>query len=234
MTGRCSSVPPAVGIVAAAAYVPQVGAQCSWSLLPVSGPSARCRHAIAYDLSRQRLVLFGGYDSDLNDLGDTWEWDGNSWTQVLVSGPSPRRRATMAYDPFRGACVLVGGIAGLSYLADAWECDGTWRPLPGGPSARADTAMIYRTADSTLYLFGGESPDLRADTWAMTCSAAPCYPNCDGSTATPLLNVNDFICFQQQFAAGESYANCDQSTSPPVLNVNDLVCFQSAFVTGCR
>jgi len=31
---------------------------------------------------------------------------------------------------------------------------------------------------------------------------APCYANCDGSTIAPILNVNDFICFQQQYAAG--------------------------------
>jgi hypothetical protein len=63
--------------------------------------------------------------------------------------------------------------------------------------------------------------------------AAACYPNCDGSTAPPVLNINDFICFQNQFAAGESYANCDNSTAPPVLNVNDFICFQNQFASGC-
>jgi sugar lactone lactonase YvrE len=29
-----------------------------------------------------------------------------------------------------------------------------------------------------------------------------CYPNCDGSTAQPFLNVLDFTCFLQKFAAG--------------------------------
>jgi hypothetical protein len=64
--------------------------------------------------------------------------------------------------------------------------------------------------------------------------AQPCYANCDQSTAQPVLNVNDFICFQGKFAAGDSYANCDQSTTEPVLNVNDFVCFQSQFAAGCR
>jgi len=61
----------------------------------------------------------------------------------------------------------------------------------------------------------------------------PCYPNCDGSTVSPVLNVGDFICFQQRFAAGDSYANCDQSTTPPVLNVADFVCFLQRFAGGC-
>jgi hypothetical protein len=62
---------------------------------------------------------------------------------------------------------------------------------------------------------------------------AACYANCDGSTAAPILNVSDFVCFQQRFAAGDSYANCDGSTAAPVLTVNDFVCFQQAFAAGC-
>ena len=61
----------------------------------------------------------------------------------------------------------------------------------------------------------------------------PCYANCDGSTTAPVLNVNDFICFQQKYAAGDAYANCDNSTTAPVLNVNDFICFQQKFAAGC-
>jgi hypothetical protein len=60
-----------------------------------------------------------------------------------------------------------------------------------------------------------------------------CYANCDQSTMQPILNVNDFICFQSKFAAGDPYANCDGSTQPPVLNVNDFICFQGRFAAGC-
>jgi hypothetical protein len=54
-----------------------------------------------------------------------------------------------------------------------------------------------------------------------------------GSTATPALNINDFVCFQQRFAAGDPYANCDGSAGRPVLNINDLICFQQKFAAGC-
>jgi hypothetical protein len=60
-----------------------------------------------------------------------------------------------------------------------------------------------------------------------------CDANCDGSTTQPVLNVNDFICFSQRFAAGDPRANCDRSTTPPTLNVNDFVCFQTQFAAGC-
>ena len=59
------------------------------------------------------------------------------------------------------------------------------------------------------------------------------YANCDQSTVAPVLNVLDFACFLNRFAAGESYANCDNSTTPPVLNVLDFSCFLNAFAAGC-
>jgi hypothetical protein len=67
-----------------------------------------------------------------------------------------------------------------------------------------------------------------------TVQGAACYANCDGSSITPILTVNDFVCFQSAFAAGDSYANCDGSTVVPVLTVNDFVCFQSQFAAGCN
>jgi hypothetical protein len=62
---------------------------------------------------------------------------------------------------------------------------------------------------------------------------AACYANCDGSTAPPILNANDFQCFLNRFAAADSYANCDGSTASPVLNANDFQCFLNAFAAGC-
>jgi hypothetical protein len=70
----------------------------------------------------------------------------------------------------------------------------------------------------------------------------PCYANCDQSTTPPILNVEDFTCFINEFAAAQNlphqqqlthYANCDQSTTPPVLNVEDFTCFINRFAAGC-
>jgi hypothetical protein len=60
-----------------------------------------------------------------------------------------------------------------------------------------------------------------------------CYANCDASSVPPMLNVNDFICFQNRFATGDPAANCDGSTLPPTLNVNDFLCFANRFAAGC-
>jgi len=92
-----------------------------------------------------------------------------------------------------------------------------------------DTLKIYAT-------FGSEysAPRMIMDDLTLTpVTTAACYANCDGSSAAPILNVNDFICFQSKFAAGDSAANCDGSTVAPVLNVNDFVCFQQSYAAGC-
>jgi hypothetical protein len=69
-----------------------------------------------------------------------------------------------------------------------------------------------------------------------------CYANCDQSTTTPVLNVDDFTCFINEFALGQAlpheqqvghYANCDQSSTAPVLNIDDFTCFINAFAQGC-
>jgi hypothetical protein len=72
--------------------------------------------------------------------------------------------------------------------------------------------------------------------------APPCYANCDESTVAPVLNVDDFTCFINQYALAQSlphaqqitaYANCDGSTIAPVLNVDDFTCFINRYALGC-
>jgi outer membrane protein assembly factor BamB len=79
---------------------------------------------------------------------------------------------------------------------------------------------VYTIGPGGLYALGSPPPPL-------------CYANCDASTTAPILNVQDFSCFLNAFAAGEPYANCDNSTTPPALNVQDFSCFLNAFAAGC-
>jgi hypothetical protein len=69
-----------------------------------------------------------------------------------------------------------------------------------------------------------------------------CYANCDGSTVEPILNVDDFTCFINEYASAQSlphaqqlahYSNCDGSTIAPVLNVDDFTCFINQYAQGC-
>ena len=54
-----------------------------------------------------------------------------------------------------------------------------------------------------------------------------CAADCDGSGA---LDVFDFLCFQNRFAAAAPAADCDGSGE---LDFFDFLCFQTAFGAGC-
>ena len=146
-----------------------------WVQRATAGPSPRRGHAMAYDATRNRVVLFGGSPSyTTNNYGDTWEWDGATWTQRATSGPSPRHGHAMAYDSVRGRVVLFGGYGG-SQLNDTWEWDGTtWtQRATSGPSPRTGHAMAYDSARERVVLFGGSNAYYRLnDTWEYSMCAA--------------------------------------------------------------
>ncbi len=132
--------------------------------------SARYRHVTAYDSTRQRTVLFGGFGA-AGRLADTWEWDGSSWMlQRTPVAPPARAFASMTYDSIRQRVVLFGGDASDGFLADTWEWDGvawTERTPAVSPSARRGHVLTYDAARQKTILFGGESGDHTnlADTW---------------------------------------------------------------------
>ena len=106
----------------------------------------------------------------------------------------------------------------------------------------AGSAAWPRTTLGAPSLSSINGIEIHADTWGagftlwidgVRFDPPVCYANCDGSTAPPVLNINDFVCFMSKFAAADPYANCDESTAPPVLNINDFVCFMSRFAGGC-
>ena len=53
----------------------------AWTQVPTpTAPAARTVHALAYDPSRRRVVLYGG-SVERQNAADTWEWDGAAWSQ---------------------------------------------------------------------------------------------------------------------------------------------------------
>jgi hypothetical protein len=103
------------------------------------------------------------------------------------------------------------------------------------------TPVYSMTAGTTYYIEVSQfSPTaaLPGNEWLgfdfVATGPAPCYANCDGSTTAPILNVADFTCFLQKYAAADPYANCDGSTTPPVLNVADFTCFLQKYAAGCN
>jgi len=127
-------------------------------------------------------------------------------------------------SPYDAATVLINGnpIDNAGQAA-SWETRTV--DLTSFAGQTITLAFKFDTVDNINNAFRGWQVDnIKITASAAGCTPAGCYANCDGSTTAPILNVNDFICFNNRFAAGDSYANCDGSTSVPVLNVNDFIC----------
>ena len=90
--------------------------------------------------------------------------------------------------------------------------------------------QVVLLAGGYFHEYLSESPNLSV---LGACQPIACYANCDESTVAPILNVSDFLCFMNGFAAGDPRANCDQSVVAPIFTVNDFVCFLNRFGAGC-
>ncbi|MBI5527042.1 MAG: hypothetical protein HY897_11965 [Deltaproteobacteria bacterium] len=160
-------------------------------------PAPRWEHALTFDGSRGKTVLFGGYDGGYK--GDTWEWDGTSWANKVPSdpegdgNPSARISHAMAYDLATSKTVMFGGDSGIRN-DDTWEWDGTsWKKrLPtdpdgdGNPSARHGHTLFYDGSRRKVVLFGGCDAVVCAndETWewdgASWAKTGPADPEHDG------------------------------------------------------
>ena len=140
----------------------------TWRQAANTGPIPRTAPAMAFDSSRGKSVLFGGFNNNYNNnFGDTWEWDGSTWVpQLFASGPTARYDHKMAYDSQRHRTVMFGGI-NTTLLGDTWEWSGAaWTQVStSGPSARSSPGLCYDSVRGKTVLFGGYSTSFQNDTW---------------------------------------------------------------------
>ena len=141
-----------------------LGTSLVWTRRAPAPPPRRAGAALGFDRKRERVVLFGGSELSgaIQELGDTWEWDGTSWTQHAVNGPPARVFASFAYDPSRKRLVLFGGTDGDTDYADVWTWDGaTWvavTPASGtAPNGRSRMAWAWNPLRNRMLMFGGFS-----------------------------------------------------------------------------
>jgi hypothetical protein len=145
---------------------------------PANSPPERSGHAMAYDLSHQQMVIFGGCCDASNGVpentpfADTWVWDGINWTQKSPSASPPARfYHAMAYDAAHGQVVLFGGydFNSNTFFGDTWVWDGsnwTLKSPSASPPARSSHAMAYDSLHGQVVLFGGISGgSALGDTW---------------------------------------------------------------------
>jgi hypothetical protein len=128
---------------------------------------------------------------------------------------------------------IYGDTAGQWMYVEHTVQDSDFQPYPLEPTVGQPTRC---TVDCIMFGPNGIDPISTVfydDIGLTQASSSTCYPNCDGSTSPPILNANDFQCFLNKYAAGDTYANCDGSTSPPILNANDFQCFLNKYAAGC-
>lgn len=160
----------------------------AWSEVVTSGaaPSARSSAVIAYDVTRDRVVMFGGNTStsglSLTGVGDLWELDlaSGAWRELTSSGEAPSARLYHSGVVVGSELVVVGGTPDFDgpFRNDAWALDlttDTWRSINDGfdvatPEPRFGHELVADAARGRVVMIGGhDGTDLgnRNDAWAL-------------------------------------------------------------------
>jgi hypothetical protein len=130
---------------------------------------------------------------------------------------------------------LTVNATGTGPLAYQWR-RGTTNLVDGGNVSGSTTATLIINPVGPADLGNDYNvivSNVLGSVTSGNATLSTCYANCDCSQTQPILNVNDFSCFLNRYAAGDTYANCDGSTTSPQLNVLDFSCFLNAFASGC-
>ena len=169
----------------------------------------------------------------------------------VIAAPVPAARAQFApavhYAAADGpASVAIADLDGdqvpdlaVANYGSFQPHDGTVSVLLGVGNGTFAGARHYAAGDGSVSvaigdLDGDQAPDLAVANWesdsvsVLLNKSQVCYADCDPNG---VLDIFDFLCFQNSFVLGEPYAcECDPV---PACNIFDFLCFQNAFVAGC-
>jgi hypothetical protein len=163
---------------------------------------------------------------------------------TLTPVGSTYQNAAQAGD---GSCPTTGttnALAARNLTLTLLRSNGTVVTTSNTAAAGASesfTSVALPTA-GTYYIQVTSESGAGVQAYTLTIAAGSCHANCDGSAIAPILNLQDFVCFIDEFRAQStqpienqiaSYANCDGSVTPPVLNAADFTCFLNSFNAGC-
>lgn len=207
----------------------------SWTILP---PMPTGRDHLAAGAVNGKFYAISGRRPGL--LAAVEEFD-PATMQWRSRSPIPTARAGIAAAVVHGRIYVFGGEGNpanaLGIFDDVEEYDPAfdrWRVLDAmtlarhGIGAAVVAGRIHIPAGGPRQGFGTTTHN---DAFT---PPTPCYADCDGSTGPCVLDVFDFLCFGNEFAAGSAYAcDCDTSTGPGVCDVFDFLCFGNAFAAGC-
>jgi hypothetical protein len=169
----------------------------AWTDLTPAGPrpSSRFSPASIYDPPRDRLLVFGGLNTDNSGyVNDVWVLPmaaGSSWSQLPVDGstPGPHSGHTAIYDSVRGQMVVFGGAYSGIPSNDVWTLPLSGPPIwthlvPAGtpPSARTDHTAVFDSARDRMLVFGGTDNNIQElyngglnDVWELSLGDTPTW-----------------------------------------------------------
>ena len=137
--------------------------QRGWTATPYTSASLPAREAVqaGYDPVRDRLVVFGGTNSQTGSIFDgTYEWDGSRWHEVpkTTSDPGPRCFGLMTYAPSLGGLIMAMGYGpgppGRVHQ-DIWLYNGAWRRIAAdgvlGPGRQRHRSLFWDPLRNRLF-----------------------------------------------------------------------------------
>ena len=215
-----------------------------------NAPSDRGRHTFALDLSRKKMLIFGGRHRPTEQamgnytlFNDLWSFDINTdeWTAVGQKGmiPSVRFNSAMAYDTKGDRMVLFGGNSSpsgltLTPLDDTYVLDlktDTWTRVDSTakPPGTIYHAMTYDSVNDQMIIFGGGDANaflgpFYSDVWALdmqTLQWTKLYHSVGGN-AEPLGRINPALIFDESRERVLLFGGHDDSA---LGNTNDIWAF---------
>ncbi len=216
----------------------------AWSALPIFGPDGDVETLCVHDDGSGPALYIGGSFTSIGYFAPTRIGRfQHGAISPFIADFNGAVRALASFDPDGPGktppILAVGGDFTArnekpAYHGALWD-GAAWTHLTIDNSVLALAQFRAPNAPTAAMYFGGSfgTMDGMPTTFIADYTRCVCYANCDASTSAPILNVNDFICFLNLFAAASPAANCDGSTTPPVLNVADFNCFLNAFAAGC-
>lgn len=140
---------------------------------PTTSPSPRQNYVVAYDSTRDRVVLFGGnLAGGVPTYDETWEFDGCEWTEATPdTSPPARGNGCATFDSDRDVVIMFGGYDRTDWLNDTWEYDGeNWREIAPDttPPVRGYCSMTSDPDRGRAVMFAGTTGGVDGqldDTW---------------------------------------------------------------------
>ena len=182
----------------------------------------------AFDINDNGLIV-GRAQFDISKPEEAAMWRAGEPFRLIPDITRPQGVASA----INGQGQVVGYFNDLDKLNEGWRGfvweNGQRRELLQliDPAEGWTELLAFDINDCGIIVGGGRRFGEIGHAWVMIPEAG-CYADCDQSG---VLDIFDFLCFQNSFVAGEPYAcECDLD---PVCNIFDFLCFQNACVGGC-